>query len=62
MVALTACRLTRMSWVLGPAQEHKRAVRRVNVSVVIVLLLLGHESLLVTSMLQTGEPMLNYAV
>ncbi|CAL8471186.1 g10728 [Coccomyxa elongata] len=34
---------------------HKRAVRRVNVSVAIVMLLIGHESLLVASALQMGE-------
>lgn len=44
-----------MSCGFGPMQEHRRAVRRVNVSVAIVLLLIGHESLLVASALQMGE-------
>ena len=44
-----------ISWNLGPEQEYKRAVRRVNVSVAIVLLLIGYESLLVASVPQPGE-------
>ncbi|BDA46579.1 probable collagen alpha-5(VI) chain at N-terminal half [Coccomyxa sp. Obi] len=44
-----------MSSDLGTTQKYERAVRRANVSMAIVLLLLGHETFLVTQALQTGE-------